>query len=128
MSTVEVLESAGTSVEVFDPVAAVTVEVLEASGATVVEVATGAVAPPGTSAYQIAVAQGFVGTVADWLASLVGPGVPPGGATAQILAKATAGDYDTEWVDRTQVLLLDYGVTTPPAGTPYGSLIFQQGP
>jgi hypothetical protein len=29
----------------------------------------------------------------------VGPGVAPGGTTGQMLAKASATDYDTEWVD-----------------------------
>ena len=41
---------------------------------------------PGASAYDIAVANGFVGTEAQWLASLVGsPGSPgsPGGASAR---------------------------------------------
>ena len=28
-----------------------------------------------------------------------GPGVPTGGSTSQVLAKASATDYDTEWVD-----------------------------
>src|SRR5690606_7000044 len=53
-------------------------------------------------------------TEAEWLASLVGPkgdpgeqgppgadgaGVPAGGATGQVLAKATAADHDTQWID-----------------------------
>lgn len=33
---------------------------------------------PGESAYEVAVANGFVGTEADWLASLVGPQGPQG--------------------------------------------------
>lgn len=33
------------------------------------------VGPPGLSAYQVAVAEGFVGTESEWLASLIGPGV-----------------------------------------------------
>lgn len=88
----------------------------------------------GASAYEVAVANGFVGTEAEWLESLVGPagadgdtgpagadgatgpqgpagadgapgadgadgvGVPPGGSTGQVLSKASATDYDTEWV------------------------------
>jgi len=35
--------------------------------------ATGAVGPPGPSAFAVAVQNGFVGSEADWLASLVGP-------------------------------------------------------
>lgn len=34
---------------------------------------------PGPSAYQVAVAAGFVGTVSEWLASLIGPPGGPGG-------------------------------------------------
>lgn len=30
-----------------------------------------------------------------------GVGVPPGGTTGQVLAKASAADYDTAWVDQT---------------------------
>lgn len=81
----------------------------------------------GLSAYQIALANGFVGDEAAWLASLVGPegetgatgatgpagadgtdgvdgadgvGVPTGGTTGQVLAKASATDYDAAWVDQ----------------------------
>jgi hypothetical protein len=70
----------------------------------------------GASAYQVAVAAGFVGTEAQWLASLVGepgspgadgadgaagPGVPVGGAAGQVLAKRSSADFDTEWVAQT---------------------------
>lgn len=111
---------------------------------------------PGASAYDVAVTNGFVGTEAEWLASLVGPpgnagaqgpegpqgppgaagapgapgdagpqgiqgiqgipgndgapgakgdqgdpgvGVPVGGTTGQVLAKASATNYDTAWAD-----------------------------
>jgi hypothetical protein len=62
----------------------------------------------GASAYDIAVANGFVGTEAAWLASLDGTdgddgedgqGVPAGGTTGQILAKASDTDLDTAWID-----------------------------
>ncbi len=50
-----------------------------------------------------------------------GAGVPAGGTTGQILAKASDADYDDEWIDATQALplttkgdLLTYG----PAGSP----------
>jgi len=98
----------------------------------------GAPGSPGASAYDIAVTNGFVGTEAEWLASLegdpgpkgdpgdVGPkgdrgdpgpkgdpgepgapgapgadglGVPAGGTAGQVLAKATAADNDTRWID-----------------------------
>jgi hypothetical protein len=70
--------------------------------------------PAGPSAYDIAVANGFVGTEAEWLASLegepgdpgaastvpgpAGPGLVAGGTTGQLLAKKSAADYDTQWV------------------------------
>ena len=40
--------------------------------------AGGDVGPPGASAYEVAVENGFVGTEAEWLASLVGPEGPEG--------------------------------------------------
>lgn len=65
--------------------------------------------PPGESAYQIAVDSGFSGDETSWLASLQGPrgnpgvGVPVGGSTGQVLAKASSTDYDTTWADQTAV-------------------------
>lgn len=70
---------------------------------------------PGLSAYEIALQNGFVGTEAQWLASLVGPtgptgatgppgsdgedgiGIPAGGTTGQTLIKSSDTDYDTTW-------------------------------
>ena len=46
----------------------------------VIEVATGKPGVTGPSAYQLAVAQGFEGTLDEWLASLVGP---PGDVTEE---------------------------------------------
>lgn len=84
-----------------------------------VRVIEGGVAQDGTdgaSAYAVAVADGFVGTESAWLASLVGAagangtngtngtdgrGVPVGGTSGQVLAKASVTDFDTEWVDQT---------------------------
>lgn len=96
--------------------------------------ADGAVGPQGVdglSAYEVAVADGFVGDETAWLASLVGPqgpqgdpgadgavgpqgpagadgadgadgqGVPVGGTAGQVLAKIDGTDYNTEWVDQT---------------------------
>lgn len=57
----------------------------------------------GASAYDVAVANGFVGTEEDWLISLQGAdgvGVPAGGTEGQVLAKATDGDYETVWVNQ----------------------------
>jgi len=91
-----------------------------------IELTPGPAGADGESAYQIAVDNGFVGTEAEWLTSLQGAegpqgpqgvqgvpgtdgtdgtngtngvGVPVGGTTNQILAKASNTDYDTAWVD-----------------------------
>lgn len=70
----------------------------------------------GQSAYEAALANGFIGTELEWLESLRGlpgadgedgedgtdgVGVPVGGAVGQVLAKASAADFDTQWVDQT---------------------------
>lgn len=74
---------------------------------------------PGDSAYQIWLDAGYRGTKQDFLRSLKGPagevrqfavfggggggsskGVPAGGSIGQVLVKKSAGNYDTEWVDR----------------------------
>jgi hypothetical protein len=102
-----------------------------ADGAPGADGADGAPGADGLSAYEVAVADGFVGDETAWLASLVGAdgadgadgapgadgadgadgapgadgadgadgvGVPVGGTSGQVLAKASATDYDTEWV------------------------------
>lgn len=60
----------------------------------------------GKSAYELAVENGFEGTVTEWLASLHGKdgedgvdgeGVPAGGSAGQVLVKKSSIDYDTEW-------------------------------
>lgn len=79
--------------------------------------AAGADGANGASAYELAVANGFVGDQAAWLASLVGAtgaagatgdtgaagangvGVPAGGTTGQVLKKTSATDFATEWGD-----------------------------
>jgi hypothetical protein len=48
------------------------VVVVEVGGPEQVTVEVGVPGPPGLGAYQSAVANGFVGTEAEWLASLVG--------------------------------------------------------
>lgn len=53
----------------------------------------------GASAYEIAVANGFIGSEQDWLNSLVGAGVPAGGNGGQVLSKIDGADYNTHWVD-----------------------------
>ncbi len=120
-----------------------------ATGPTGPTGATGATGPAGAdgadgaSAYEVAVANGFTGTEAEWLDSLVGPtgatgatgptgptgatgatgstgpagpGVAAGGTTGQILAKNSATDYDTEWVD-----------TPPPAITATSPIVWNSG-
>jgi hypothetical protein len=67
---------------------------------------------PGDSAYEVAVANGFVGTEAQWLASLVGPQGPPGdqglqgvkgdkGDTGDTGAQGTAGTNGTNGTNGT---------------------------
>jgi hypothetical protein len=108
--------------------------------------AAGAAGADGASAYEIAVAGGFVGSEAAWLASLVGPagatgatgatgpqgdpgptgatgaagaGVPVGGTTGQILAKASNADRDTTWIDPPSGGGGSGGTWSQAAGTPH---------
>ena len=72
---------------------------------------TGDTGADGKSAYEVAVAEGYEGTVTEWLASLKGEkgdkgddgndgeGVPEGGTTGQVLKKKSNTDYDAEWGD-----------------------------
>ena len=57
--------------------------------------ATGPAGVNGASAYQVAVANGFSGTEAQWLASLTGPAGEPGqvGATGPAGSDAPSGVY-----------------------------------
>ena len=101
------------------------------SGGTGAQGPAGADGEDGASAYEVAVANGFIGNQAAWLASLVGApgqngtngtngndgapgaqgpagndgapgqGVPTGGTVGQILAKVDGTDYNTEWVTQT---------------------------
>nr|DAE59934.1 MAG TPA: tail collar fiber protein [Caudoviricetes sp.] len=56
-----------------------------------------------------------------------GLGVPPGGATGQVLAKASNANYDTIWVDQTGgggggvVTLESIEITIPPSKTQYNA-------
>lgn len=76
----------------------------------------GADGEDGQSAYEAALANGFIGTEVEWLESLKGlpgadgedgedgtdgVGVPAGGTEGQVLAKVSATDFDTQWVDQT---------------------------
>jgi hypothetical protein len=54
---------------------------------------------PGRDLYAQAVDNGFTGTEEEYLASLVGPGLPSGGTAGQVLSKIDATDYNTEWID-----------------------------
>lgn len=56
----------------------------------------GAPGADGQSAYELAVAGGFVGTEAEWLASLVGPAGPPGSAPQAYVHDQ--GDPTDVWV------------------------------
>lgn len=57
----------------------------------------------GQSAYELALAHGFVGTEQEWFESLTGTdgidgaGVPTGGLPGEMLVKKGTDDFDTEW-------------------------------
>ena len=51
---------------------------------------------PGLSAYQVALANGFVGTEAEWLASLQGPPGDPGSGTGSSFLPAPTENDDTD--------------------------------
>jgi hypothetical protein len=72
----------------------------------------------GLSAYQLAVENGFVGSEADWLASIVGPQGPPG-ADGAIGPQGPAGTNDVE-----RIVALE---TKPPAAGQNGSLQYNSG-
>jgi hypothetical protein len=78
-------------------------------------IARGEKGDPGESAYELAVDEGYEGTLDQWLASLKGEpgedgapgtdgapgvGVPVGGTTGQVLAKSSNSDYATTWVNQ----------------------------
>jgi hypothetical protein len=65
---------------------------------------------PGLSAYDIAVANGFVGTEEEWIESLQGIGVPTGGTAGMQLFKTTATDYDTQWAYSWEYLVANWSV------------------
>lgn len=78
------------------------------------------------SAYQIALLQGFVGTEAQWLASLVGPqgvGLVAGGTTGQVLVKNTATDYDCTWQDLTHMEIVSITGDTTVAASHVGKYL-----
>jgi hypothetical protein len=66
-----------------------------AAGAAGAPGASGTPGADGASAYQVAVANGFVGSQADWLASLVGPEGDPGPAGAAGAPGAAGSDGAT---------------------------------
>jgi len=80
---------------------------------------------PGPSAYQVAVANGFVGSESDWLDSLEGEPGPPGddgadGADGDMTEAATQALID----DATGGLTFVQSSTPPPAGTPSTTITF----
>ena len=105
----------------------------------------GCITTIGQSPYDIAVANGFRGSVTEWLQSLVGPqgekgdqgetgpqgpkgdkgdkgqdgiGVPSDGLACQVLKKKSDSDYDTEWGEGGGVDKEDLmSIVSVPAGT-----------
>jgi hypothetical protein len=83
---------------------------------------TGATVADGT--YVLQVVDGVVTGLT--LTSAGSAALPPGGATAETLAKVSAADYDAEFIEKSvPTLLLESGDTVAdvPAGTPYGTII-----
>ena len=64
----------------------------------------------GLSAYDIAVANGFVGTEEEWLLSLEVKGVPIGGTTGMQLFKTSATNYATQWAFSWEYLVANWSV------------------
>ena len=85
----------------------------------VVRVATGQPGTPGADAYQVAVANGFVGTVEEWLESLGGDPGNPGTAGTITVGTVTTGapgtDVEVENVGTASAALLNF---TIPEGQP----------
>lgn len=99
-------------------------------------IAKGDKGDPGESAYELAVDEGYVGTLDEWLNSLKGEdgqdgapgaqgapgvGVPAGGSTGQVLAKSSGSDYVTEWVNQSGGAsalgdLTDVTISSPSSG------------
>lgn len=128
-----------------------------ADGADGAPGADGADGADGLSAYEVAVANGFVGTEAAWLASLVGadgadgatgpqgpagpagadgadgatgpagPGVAAGGTAGQILAKNSATDYDTAWIDNYTAQVKHLAMNQTGSTIAKGSVVYISG-
>lgn len=80
----------------------------------------GADGAPGASAYQLAVSEGFVGTLADWLDSLQGPpgadGSPGGQSAYQIAVANGFVGTEEEWLESLQGPVGPQGPAGPGGG------------
>ena len=75
---------------------------------TQVTIIAEALGAQGLSAYDIAVANGFVGTEAEWLLSLEVKGVPTGGTKGQQLFKTSSTNYATQWAFSWEYLVANW--------------------
>lgn len=118
------------------PVAPPVVTLVEKMGAAVTrirdefntvrdEMATIPAGADGDSAYDVAVANGFVGTEAEWLASLEGPQGEQGIQGPQGDPGVDGAD-GADGADGLGVVLLETGQTTPPGGTPSGTIVYRK--
>jgi len=86
-----------------------------------------AIGQDGKSAYELAVQNGFVGSLSQWLDSLIGEpgddgeGIPTGGTTGQVLRKKSNADFDTQWIDPPESGS-GGGYEPPSGGIPLGDL------
>lgn len=65
----------------------------------ITELGPGTVGPPGRSAYEVAVAEGFVGIEQEWLDSLVGPIGPVGKSNYEVAVDAGFVGTELEWLE-----------------------------
>ena len=83
----------------------------------------GPIGADGLSAYQLAVIGGFVGSIDEWLLSLVGPsgqngqGVPIGGTEGQFLEKVNGTNFNTTWKSHASRPWVKLGDTNANSGT-----------
>ena len=80
----------------------------------------------GKSAYEIAVENGFVGSEADWLASLKGEKGDTGNGISTITKKSTTNNIDTYTITFTNGNTIDYNVTNGVDGVGISDISYKE--